>query len=136
MAGVKLLHYVDVKNVTSQTPNGDGWTVVLKSGHYWSRIHFATAKIDSESDGEAYRHTVEIALPAKGGVAARDLMALERGRYLVRATDNNGVQWLMGDTEAPLRLTVQDNNDGTAEGSTAYNLLFSGLTQWPQMKIV
>lgn len=136
MAGVKLLHYVDVKNVDSQTPNGDGWTVVLKNGHYWRRIHFSTAKVGCNEEGDAYRHTLEVALPGKGAVAVRDIMTLERGRYLVRVTDNNGVKWLMGDTETPMRMKVSDNNDGTPDGTTAYNLTITGLTQWPQMKVV
>lgn len=136
MAGVKLLHYVDIKNVTSQTPSGDGWAVVLKHNHYWSRIHFSTVKLGCDTEGECYNHSVEVALPGKGAVAARDIMALERGRFMLRVTDNNGVRWLIGDTETPLRLKVQDNNDGTPDGTTAYNLLFSGLTQWPQMVLV
>lgn len=136
MAGVKLLHYIDIKNVVSSTPSGDGWKVTLKNGHYWSRIHFSSATPNSESEGECYRHTIDVALPGKGAVAVRDIMALERGRYLVRVTDNNGVQWLIGDTETPLRMKVQDTNDGTPSGATAYNITISGLTQWPQMRIV
>ena len=89
--------------------------VVLKNGHYWIRIHFSTVKLGSDTEGECYSHSVEVALPGKGAVAARDLMALERGRYLVRVTDNN---------------------DGTPDGTTAYNLNITGLTQWPQMKVV
>ncbi len=133
MAGVKTLHYVDIKNVATMTPTEDGWNVTLASGHYWSRIHFKNAKVNTESVGECYRHTVEVTVPAKGGVPVRDLMTLERGRYLVRVTDNNGVKWLMGDTTAPMRMTMKDNNDGSPEGETAYNIAFSALTAFPQM---
>lgn len=135
MAGVKTLHYIDIKNVVKTTPKEDGWSVTLAAGHYWSRIHFTTAQTTTQSEGECYRHTVETKLPAKGALAVRDIMALERGRYLVRVTDNNGVRWLMGDKTAPMRLTVTDSNDGNADGETAYKLTFSGLSQWPQMKI-
>lgn len=134
MAGVKTLHYTDVKSIATMTPTADGWSVTLSNGHYWRRIHFTRVKAETVSEGECYRHTVEAVLPAKGGVAARDIMALERGRYLVRGTDNNGVRWLMGDNTAPMRLKVTDTNDGTADGETAYTLTFSGLSQWPQMK--
>lgn len=135
MAGIKTLHYVDIKNVSDMTPTADGWNVTLSSGHYWSRIYFAEAKAETKSEGDCYRHTVEASIPAKGGVTARDIMALERGRYLVRITDNNGIRWLMGDTTAPMRVTVTDINGGTPEEETAYRLTFSGLNAWPQMKV-
>lgn len=136
MAGVKLLHYVDVKNVVSQKPSGDGWNVILKNNHYWSRIHFSKVKVGTDEEGESYRHTIEAHLPGKDAVAARDLMKLQRGRYLVRVTDNNGVQWLVGDTTTALHLAVRDENEGEAVSETAYILTFSGLTQWPQMILV
>lgn len=135
MAGIKTLHYVDIKNVESMMPTTDGWSVTLATGHDWKQIQFADAKANTESDGEIYKHTVEATLPAKGDLSVRDLMVLERGRYLVRVTDNNGVRWLMGETTAPMRLTVADNNDGKASGDTSYRLVFSAKTHFPQMKV-
>lgn len=136
MAGIKTLHYIDVDNVTSQRPSGDGWSVTLASGHEWKQIHFSQVQAATEREGGCYRHSVEATVPGKGSVSARDLLTLEQGRYLVRATDNNGVQWLIGDTESPLRLTVTDTHGGTPQEETAYRLTFSGISLWPQMRII
>ena len=135
MAGIKTLHYVDIKSVSDMTPTADGWNVTLSSGHDWKRIHFSQCKAETLSEGDFYRHSVEATIPAKGGLAARDIMELERGRYLVRITDNNGIRWLMGDTTAPMRFKVEDINNGNPASETAYRLTFSGLNAWPQMKI-
>ena len=51
MAGIKTLHYADIKNVSDMTPTADGWNVTLSSGHYWSRIYFAEAKAETKSEG-------------------------------------------------------------------------------------
>jgi len=136
MAGVKKLQYIDVKNVKSLMPHLDGWRLLLKEGHYLSRVSFHETKVHTLPDGNAYTHTVEAAIPAKGGVAARDLMRMEQGRYLVIVTDNNSKLWLLGDTEEPLRASVSDSNEGTAGEFTGYRLTFSGTTQWPQMQVV
>lgn len=136
MAGVKLLHYVDVKNVKSLTPYMDGWKLRLNEGHYTSRVNFNEVKVQTVPEGNAYTHTVEVAIPAKGGVAARDLMRMEQGRYIVLVTDNKNKVWLLGDTEEPMKVAVTDSNEGTADAFTGYRLTFTGTTQWPQMQLV
>ena len=135
MAGTKTLHYIDVKNITSMIPKNDGWNVSLRSGHDWKRIHFSKCKTGTSTDGETYKHTAEATIPAKGNMSVRDIMVLERGRYVIKITDNNGIQWLMGDTTAPMRMSVTDTNGGSPNEETGYLIVFSGVSAWPQMRI-
>ena len=136
MAGIKTLHYIDKDSITSMNPYGEGWNIVLGNGKSWCRIQFSACKAETQDEGSMYRHTVEAAIPAKGGMSARDLMELQQGRYVVKVIDYNGNEWLVGDKACPMRLTVTDENGGTPDGETAYTLTFSGLSVWPQMILV
>lgn len=134
MAGIKTLHYVDIKKVATFMPSGEGMSITLAQGAAWSKVLFSEASCNTVLEGDAFSHIVNATVPGKGKVSARDLMELCYGRYIVKATDNNGVSWLIGDTEEGLRFAFEDVNEGTAEGETAYRLTFSGLSMWPQMK--
>lgn len=133
MAGIKTLHYIDIKSVESLLPSGEGLAATLVQDAAWSQVLFSKASCDSQEEGDVFKHTVNATVPGKGTVKPRDLMELRYGRYLVKAKDNNGVSWLIGDTDEGLRFSFEEVNEGTAEGETAYNIVFSGLSIWPQM---
>lgn len=135
MAGIKTLHYIDIKNITRFHPTGEGVTVTLIQSAVWSQVRFSSARCDTVPEGDAFRHTIEATVPGKGTVSMRDLIELRYGRYLVRVTDNNGIQWICGDDEDGLRFSFEDINEGNPNGETSYNLAFSGLSVWPQMKL-
>lgn len=136
MAGIKTLHYIDIKDIASLLPLGERLDVHLSQGAAWSQIFFSSATCNSEQDGNVFQHTVEATVPGKGTVSPRDLLEMYYGRYMVKVVDNNGLWWLVGDNEEGLRFTFQDTNDGTADGDTSYKLVFTGLSIWPQMQMV
>lgn len=133
MAGIKTLHYIDIKNIATFFPSGDGLAVTLKAHTSWTQVQFTQASCDVKPDGDAFLHTINATVPGKGTMSARDLMELRYGRYLVRVTDNNGVRWMCGDTDEGLQLSYEEVNEGSADGETAYRITISGLSMWPQM---
>lgn len=135
MAGIKALHFIDIKSVSSILPSGEGCVLTLKSGKSWSQIHFKKASAESVPDGNAYLHTVETTVPGKGENDVSDLMTMTEGRYVIRITDNNGIKWIVGDEEEGLRMNIKDSTDGSADGETGYTVTFSGHSLWAQMKL-
>lgn len=111
-------------------------SVTLASNHTWKRIDFSNATAESTPEGVVFNHVVDVTINSKGNESVRDLMTLSQGRYMVRVTDNNGVKWLKGTKETPLRMSITELNDGIATGETNYKLTFQGLCVWPEMKIV
>lgn len=136
-AAIKTLHFVDVKNVTSATPTASGWNVVLNSGHYWRRIHFSEAEQSTKAvDMSSVETSITAKIPGVGGIAERDLIKLRKSKYLVKIADYNGETWLVGTPSEPLTFDVAENKNGELAGDTAYTVSFTGILQWPSMKMV
>ena len=137
MAGIQSVQYIDCASVSSVLLKNHGYAVTLNSGHTWQEIEKEEAVLDVQpADGYSYNQQLTVEYRNHDGEAAHDLSLSTVRRYLVRLVDYNGVSWLLGDTDSPMRLTIQDRNEGEAIGVTGYTLVFSARTKLMPLPIV
>ena len=132
MAGIKSIYYADCENVTICLPVNGGISVDLSAGHSWSLIEAdgATANANYE-EPLAWRHQVQLTYHGNQNEVEADFTEMTGRRFLVKVVDNNDTEWLYGQTCSPLRFTFSSENDGQADGQTAYTLSFEALCPNP-----
>ena len=136
MAGIMSVHYADIADVVSVKPNGGGVTVVLAPGKSWLEIETEAASMNVvPEEGGAYRHKADIVYHGNQNNVQRSLLEMTLRRYLLKITDNNGTEWLLGCMESALRMEYESTNDGVPDGTTAYTLHFTALCPMPEMRI-
>ena len=136
MAGIESVYYADIRNVEHVIPYSDGVVVSLKSGHSWQEIEADSTKAGSgPEEGHAYRHRVTMLYHGSQQEVVRTLDEMAQGRFLVKAVDNNGTEWLYGCEDCPLRMSFESSNDGEPDGTTAYELSFEGVCPLPEMRM-
>ena len=137
MAGIASVYDVDINNVSTCIPSGDGMTVTLAQGKSWSEIECDDAQASAQYEEHlAYRHHVEMTYHGNQQGVSNDLDEMTECRFLVKVVDNNGTEWLFGHTGTPLRFTFESNNDGNPEGETAYRLVFESLCPLSERRII
>ena len=137
MAGIASVYYVDINNVSTCIPSGDGMTVTLAQGKSWSEIECDDTQASARYEEHlAYRHHVEMTDHGNPQGVSNDLDEMTECRFLVKVVDNNGTEWLFGHTGTPLRFTFESNNDGDPEGETAYRLVFESLCPLSERRII
>jgi hypothetical protein len=134
--GVEALWYVDVTDVLS-VPDPDAAliteSVVLRPNCYWYQLVATRTTLGFTQPGKNDRHGSFWQPSLKGVLAkataelAQGLEALDDRRLLVIYRDNNGLVWLVGQHDEPLKFT--DKYDaGTTTARNNYDFTFSGET--------
>ena len=136
MAGISSVYYADITTISATKPKSDGMEVVFNNGKTWHVIEHDGASFGSAGEaGRAYTQTVDILYHGNQTESVRALDEMTQCRFVVKCVDNNGVEWLVGSKEVPLRFTYESNNDGEADGETAYQLHFKATGPWPEMRL-
>ena len=136
MAGISNVYYADITTINTIKPKNDGMEVTFASGKTWHVIEHDGANYNTASaEGRAYTLTVDLIYHGNQTQSVRDLDAMTQCRFAVKVVDNNGVEWLLGDKEVPMRFSYSSNNDGEAAGETAYKLHFEATGPWPEMRL-
>jgi hypothetical protein len=134
--GVEALWYADVADVLS-VPDPDGplisTDIVLRPGASWYQLVATRTTLGFTQAGKEDRHGPYWQPQLKGVLAkatasvAAGLEALDARRFLLLYRDNNGLVWLVGALDEPLKFS--DKYDaGTATARNNYDFLFSGET--------
>jgi len=136
LGGVAGLWYVDVADVLL-APDPDGATIaddiLLHPGATWYRLTGTLTTLAFSQPGKEDRHGAYFQPQLKGVLAqataelAAGLEALDGRRFLLLYRDQNGVVWLVGAPDEPLRFS--DKYDaGSTTARNNYDFTFSGET--------
>lgn len=134
--GVEALWYADVADVLS-VPNPDTAliteSVVLRPDCYWYQLVATRTTLGFTQPGKEDRHgpywqpNLKGVLAKATAVLAQGLEALDGRRLLVIYRDHNGLVWLVGTLDEPLKFS--DKYDaGTTTARNNYDFSFSGET--------
>lgn len=134
--GVEALWYADVRDVLS-VPDPDAplltSDVVLAKDACWYQLVATRTTMGFTQPGKEDRHGPYWQPSLKGVLAkatptvAAGLEALDARRFLLLYRDHNGITWLVGTPDEPLRFS--DKYDaGTATARNNYDFVFSGET--------
>lgn len=135
MAGIYRFAFADHRNITNILPYQDTVIMYESVDTVWYELNSKLITVESRQIGaRAYEHTVTIKI-AKNEVLGQALSILPRKRYIGKIYYNNETVWLIGTREEPLRLTIDDTSDGTADGETIYTLTFRGQCTKPQLSL-
>ena len=134
--GVEALWYVDKADVLS-VPDPDTAliteSVVLRPGAYWYQLVATRTTLGFTQPGKTDRHGTFWQPSVKGVLAkataelAQGLEALDDRRLLVIYRDNNGLVWLVGNLDEPLKFS-EKYDAGTVTARNNYDFVFSGET--------
>lgn len=137
IAGIESVYYADIEIVNSIMPTTGGVNVTLTTGHNWSVIESDQAKATTEyQDTLSWNHLVELVYHGNQQSVEANLKEMTERRFVIKVVDNNGVAWLYGHECSPLRFRYTSENDGEADGTTAYSLTFEGVCPEPAAVIV
>jgi hypothetical protein len=136
VGGIEALWYADVADVLSY-PETDAAALVnsvqLVAGATWYQLVASRQSLGFSQPGKYDRHgdywqpSLKGAL-AKGSAAlAQGLEALDGRRLLVIYRDMNGLVWLVGSPDEPLRFS-EKYDAGTVTARNNYDFTFSGET--------
>lgn len=135
-AGVTLIEYVPTdwvnRAATEQHYSSEYAlpTVVLSQGS-WLTVPFLPRKkqwtetLNRSNQGEHAQINISGTTPKMRPAVNAEIMAMRGRRFLVRGTDANGQQWLLGTLEHPLQF-LSDGKTDAVGGSNNYRLRFVG----------
>lgn len=134
---IKNIYYIAAQDVEEITPNNDGVSVQLGSSAFWKNMSgMGEATCTGEPvEGGAWQYTVEAKVAGRGAVPPRYLQKLTAGRWLLKLVDYTGKEWLVGESECPLRCAVTDTATSEATGETLYTFRFVGVQRTAAMQI-
>jgi hypothetical protein len=134
--GVEALWYADLADVLS-VPDPDTAliteSVVLRPGATWYQLVATRTTLGFTQPSKADRHGPYWQPLLKGVLAkatpelAQGLEALDGRRLLVLYRDNNGLVWLVGQYDEPLKFS-EKYDAGTVTARNNYDFTFSGET--------
>lgn len=139
MAGMRGVEFIDAESVESITPRATGTELVLKPMEGWNRLQvkMGEATMTSNEDaGNAYANEVSVTFRGLGGEWERMVEQMKQKRWVLRLTDNNGVQWVVGNKEVPMRFGFNIINDGSATGRSAYEMRWHNTSRRPAERCV
>lgn len=71
---------------------------------------------ESQIDGIAFHQTLTC-ISAPNYVTALGLKTSTRYRFIARLTDNNGIHYIIGTKESPLKMSITNRNSGPESGT-------------------
>lgn len=130
MPGISNIKYIDNADVINTQLTADGVKLSLRENTSPAIIEADETKVVSELvQGQAYKHSADITYNGSATSADATLEAMAQHRFLLIYTDNDGVDWLIGTHDNPLRLSYSHENQGEPDAPTAYNLHFEAICE-------
>jgi hypothetical protein len=105
---VSLIKASDVAGIS--LPDNNEVTVTLKAGRQWSEVYFTIEKgtlqvVEREDDaGNYFTITATIEVPKVQAASLEVLNNLKYRHLLLKVTNNNGENWLIGTIEQPCKM--------------------------------
>lgn len=132
MAGIKKIWWSNNEDVTiTRTANGVNATGV------WYELALEEPQMQSNDNGNgAYDTEITGTLLATSTTINRTLEWMKSRRNIAKVKDNNGIYWIVGTKEQPLRFEYSHINEGRADGKTAYELRLYATTEEPPQQAI
>ena len=135
---IKSIYYVAAQQIKEITPKEEGVSVKLASSAFWKNMGgLAEATVSGEpQEGGGWKYTLEAKIAGRGAMAPRYLERLTAGRWLVKLTDADGREWLIGEADSALACAVTDTATSEATGETLYSIRLAGIQRQAARVIV
>lgn len=135
MAGWESIEYIDHQYIESNYKHNGKAVVLLSPGKTFCKVEAETITADVKSENGGFNTLVDAQFNGQGSEDGHQIFDLQKTRVALRLTDYNGIQWLAGCKETPLRVSIDDLREADATGSSSYTLHFSGKTWWPLTRL-